>query len=1082
MKKIFSNLLLSSSLFSNIYAFNDICDSHQSNYTQLSYNENSNYNREKNEWERAKVIFDMDKFIKNYNKAARDNNITAIPTNQLTDENKAKDIFSVLIELKNYYKEKNDSNNYAYTYLSYAKLLSLGFYPKERQLRQSTNDSRNNRTLDYCKKQFINSIREKIACIANDTADNSKVVKWELIYDGHLYLSYVKQFSNTSYKEEYLKNAYYKFEKASFLKTTKTSYLLMAEVILDFGYTPQGYSRDEAIDLAWEYIKKAHEKKTGGSGVASNLLEKREKSLVEETAQPTYINKLNNSIEQSPIPGLNRHSNIGSPLSPLGGDDFNDPMDDSADHALFNQRDLLENFDFSALSIPTHQNATILSASTSFLNPIDGPQEVYVLDGKLFHRQNVSGEDFSCFFNSTGLTRREQYNLMLQNCDNPILRHMIASELLMLSENPEEIDPNVKEAMKYDLYKLQKDSLDLQTEQALRPETEIEEKRDEIRRELYKRCVTLETFMTYMEHHIGGDKMMVTYPSREDGELSGDYTAIDAMGLLNNLGLKIYGKENNRLKLIHSYIPDTATQISYIYHEGIHFQALVPSVEAGLLSIQNGDYQLADGFREAFSAQMSLSVWPFTSKACIRLIEPKLLTKNCKNIDIIEKHDGAWIASSNVIKALDNQTTAPATNNATEASKTQASFFSEDQKLKELYPSVVSAIMSGSGKYRSTKQYDADFVRKILYITDNTDKSYVKIGAMKDISLDSRRISEILLANGRRSFAYMENHNKEMIAQAYLEAYPDVQDGKLTQRDVHITLANHLNVTKEKLVKQMHFFVNGGYAKTLDITDKKLISKVCNSYKHGESVYEISKKLSISIHSISKLLHENLPNLIKYTLNLPYTKKLGEEESKNLIIKTYKSLEKPSVFAVFKALKAKGIGHKTVDRILKAEGVVSKEIKAKHLAPKKIQEIKDLHEDLISKNFSKEEIYETLAEKTGATTVQVIDIIKNRTYNTESEKEIRKRAEKVRKAYEALTDEQKLTPVRFIKKTLEYADTSIKTHLEKQGLYKADSGRGSSVTNILAPTYNGDSSNILKRAEKKRKYISSPDQNKKVKK
>ena len=208
MKKIFSNLLLSSSLFSNIYAFNDICDSHQSNYTQLSYNENSNYNREKNEWERAKVIFDMDKFIKNYNKAARDNNITAIPTNQLTDENKAKDIFSVLIELKNYYKEKNDSNNYAYTYLSYAKLLSLGFYPKERQLRQSTNDSRNNRTLDYCKKQFINSIREKIACIANDTADNSKVVKWELIYDGHLYLSYVKQFSNTSYKEEYLKNAF----------------------------------------------------------------------------------------------------------------------------------------------------------------------------------------------------------------------------------------------------------------------------------------------------------------------------------------------------------------------------------------------------------------------------------------------------------------------------------------------------------------------------------------------------------------------------------------------------------------------------------------------------------------------------------------------------------------------------------------------------------------------------------------------------------------------------------------------------------------------------------------------------------
>ena len=73
--------------------------------------------------------------------------------------------------------------------------------------------------------------------------------------------------------------------------------------------------------------------------------------------------------------------------------------------------------------------------------------------------------------------------------------------------------------------------------------------------------------------------MMVTLidvQGEEGDNQHANYTSIDAIAYMNRLGIRIYAPDKGHLRLMHNYIPANATEVAYVYHEGPHFQALIP--------------------------------------------------------------------------------------------------------------------------------------------------------------------------------------------------------------------------------------------------------------------------------------------------------------------------------------------------------------------------------------------------------------------------------------------------------------------------------------------------------------------------
>lgn len=261
--------------------------------------------------------------------------------------------------------------------------------------------------------------------------------------------------------------------------------------------------------------------------------------------------------------------------------------------------DSLKENDYKNVKIPLRENVDGLSLRNKPLNPVGEPQQTYKADGKTFKLQNVSGKAMRCFFNAVGLEAETEIKKLKSKSNDPVVRYMVANEIVSAAANPDQLPKQVKETINYTLYEAQRESLDsletvrsdklasqssngnLQNPQALPlPLQTTKQRGDQILEELRQRAFSLKAFNDFMDYHIGSERMMVALhdvKGEKQDNINANYTSIDAIAYINNLGIKVYqptGKES--LRLAHQYIPQGATEVVYIYHEGVHFQALIP--------------------------------------------------------------------------------------------------------------------------------------------------------------------------------------------------------------------------------------------------------------------------------------------------------------------------------------------------------------------------------------------------------------------------------------------------------------------------------------------------------------------------
>ena len=70
-----------------------------------------------------------------------------------------------------------------------------------------------------------------------------------------------------------------------------------------------------------------------------------------------------------------------------------------------------------------------------------------------------------CFFNAAGLDACEQVNKLKAFQDDPIVRYMMANEMVSAVESPEQLPATVKSAIGFTLYESQKQTIDNLEEQ-----------------------------------------------------------------------------------------------------------------------------------------------------------------------------------------------------------------------------------------------------------------------------------------------------------------------------------------------------------------------------------------------------------------------------------------------------------------------------------------------------------------------------------------------------------------------------------------------------------------------------------------
>ncbi|AIL12680.1 hypothetical protein IM40_02725 [Candidatus Paracaedimonas acanthamoebae] len=263
------------------------------------------------------------------------------------------------------------------------------------------------------------------------------------------------------------------------------------------------------------------------------------------------------------------------------------------------------------LILPITNIKTIASSSekeelpirSSPLNRFEDLQEVYTINGQELRRQNVSGQGMRCFFNAIGLEADIEIVKLRSKQEDPLVRGMIANEIISAAVNPEQLPREVKDAIDYSLYEAQRQELshlqELRSDK-LRAQSGDGDKQDptalpqalqvlgqteeDILKDFRKRASSIEAFNAFLDHHVGNEQMMVALhdvQGDEGGNENANLTSIDAIARINKIALRIYQPTpDGKLHLAHQYIPNGATQIAYLYHQGIHFQVLIPFNES----------------------------------------------------------------------------------------------------------------------------------------------------------------------------------------------------------------------------------------------------------------------------------------------------------------------------------------------------------------------------------------------------------------------------------------------------------------------------------------------------------------------
>lgn len=559
-------------------------------------------------WARVEGRFDPPSFLKDYNRSMGPSLgvvlVDTHPDNENYTDKLHEACWRALFNVKDYYKDIGDQENYGLTYVAMGNFIArFGVYPKDWKSK-------------FQKKKFNQQLRHKLGELIISNPKNDKLKKWSRLLKGMMYLNYIKQSPQTQKRNDYLTKAYVEFSEAKKLNTTKTVYLLLAEVIIDYNYVPDGLTRTEATDLAEEYIEKAL---TTSEGSSKN----REKSSVEtimslglKYGRPQYMNEMGEPtlLPTNPVENFNQQFNttFGQLTDDLSGeDDFGIyegnlvgdnglsvevPEECALDDFMLTD-DELTNFDYSNLRIPQHQSPQKLSIRQKVINKRGQPYGFYSFNGNNFRLQNVSGQGWRCFFNAIGLNPQEQAEKLLLKANNPKFRYMIANEIVGSIEDSGDIPAEVKQAINYDLYLVQREKLnELNNERSrlLQAQHRDPEKRnprllpsvyqnlaeldEQYIEDLRKRASSLQAYQAFIRYHICKEQMMVALTDvPEQG--NANLTSADAVVDHNQIGLRVYRRYGDRIQIAHEYIPEDAKEIANVLHEGLHFQALLPIEE-----------------------------------------------------------------------------------------------------------------------------------------------------------------------------------------------------------------------------------------------------------------------------------------------------------------------------------------------------------------------------------------------------------------------------------------------------------------------------------------------------------------------
>jgi len=265
-------------------------------------------------------------------------------------------------------------------------------------------------------------------------------------------------------------------------------------------------------------------------------------------------------------------------------------------------QDTLEGFDFDNLQIKVRENIIDLPVRNAPINIIETSTELHKIDAKDFRRQDVSGTSMRCFFNAVGLDAKLEINKLKSHQNDPIIRYMIANEIVSAATNPDQLPKELKEVIDYPTYQTQRREIDalesqrssklaLQNSNPELQDTRIlpESLRDtnqkgvEALNNLRQRSLTYNSCGIFLDKHIGSEQMMVSLQDVQGdvgGNTNANYTSIDAVAYINKIGLKIFQPtREGSLRLAHQFIPEDAREIAYLYHQGFHFQALVSFVQ-----------------------------------------------------------------------------------------------------------------------------------------------------------------------------------------------------------------------------------------------------------------------------------------------------------------------------------------------------------------------------------------------------------------------------------------------------------------------------------------------------------------------
>jgi len=235
------------------------------------------------------------------------------------------------------------------------------------------------------------------------------------------------------------------------------------------------------------------------------------------------------------------------------------------------------------LPLALHGNSDSLSVHTSPINKSGQPQGEYIIEGKDFKRQDVSGDRMRCFFNSMGLDFTKQIELLKQNSKNVYILKMIANEIINAARaNSSELPESLKTVINFKLFQEEMKTIDELREKrnkALEAQSPAPEKRDpkllsdelknvdllenEVVASLRERAETEDAFLTFLKDYIGKGNMMVAVPDvqgQEGDNLDGNSCSIDAIALLNEIELRIYRQDyidfDEALKMLQINVDD----------------------------------------------------------------------------------------------------------------------------------------------------------------------------------------------------------------------------------------------------------------------------------------------------------------------------------------------------------------------------------------------------------------------------------------------------------------------------------------------------------------------------------------------